>query len=135
MAEINGGCVCGKVTYASTAEPVFVGVCHCKTCQKASGTAFATVVAVPTDAIQVTGHTVQFDGVGDSGNATHRNFCPACGSSVTLSADVMPGVTMVTAGTLDDPSWVKPAMQIYCDSAQPWVSLGGELKSFPKMPG
>jgi hypothetical protein len=42
---------------------------------------------------------------------------------------------MLKAGSMDDPSVVKPVMQIYCDSAQPWVSLGGELKSFQKMPG
>jgi hypothetical protein len=47
----------------------------------------------------------------------------------------MSGVVMVAAGTLDDASWVKPAMQIFCDSAQPWVSLGGDIKAFPKMPG
>ena len=134
MADIKGSCVCGKVTYASTAEPIFTGVCHCKTCQKASGTAFASVLAVPTDAIQISGQTAQFDGVGDSGKATHRRFCPACGTSIALNADMMPGVTMVTVGTLDDTSWVKPAMQIYCDSAQPWAILPG-LQSFPKMPG
>lgn len=53
MATIKGGCVCGKVTYSGTAEPIFAGICHCKTCQKASGTAFNTVVAVPADAIKI----------------------------------------------------------------------------------
>jgi len=37
-------------------------------------------------------------------------------------------------GTLDDASWVKPTMEIYLDSAQPWVSLGGERQRFAKMP-
>jgi hypothetical protein len=46
----------------------------------------------------------------------------------------MPNVTMIMAGTLDDPSWVKPESEIFCDSAQPWVSLGGERQRFPKMP-
>jgi hypothetical protein len=50
-------------------------------------------------------------------------------------AEAMPGVIMVQVGTLDDTSWVKPAMQIYCDSAQPWVQLGGEMQRFAKMPG
>ncbi len=134
MATIKGACACGKVTYTGTAEPIFAGVCHCKTCQKASGTAFNTVVAVPSDAITISGQVTQFDGVGDSGKATHRRFCPVCGTSVALTADVMPGVTMLTVGSLDDPSWVKPAMQIYCDSAQSWAVLPG-LQSFPKMPG
>jgi hypothetical protein len=42
--------------------------------------------------------------------------------------------TMIQVGTLDDASWVKPAMQIYCDSAQPWVQLAGDMARFPKMP-
>ncbi len=42
---------------------------------------------------------------------------------------------MLNVGTLDDPGWVKPGMQIYCDSAQPWVQLGGDMQRFPKMPG
>ncbi|MBS0640680.1 MAG: GFA family protein [Acetobacteraceae bacterium] len=133
MATIKGGCVCGKVTYSGTAEPIFAGICHCKTCQKASGTAFNTVVAVPADAIKISGQVTQFDGVGDSGKATHRCFCPSCGTSVAQSADVMPGVLMLTVGTLEDSSWVKPAMQIYCDSAQPWAVLPG-MQAFPKMP-
>jgi hypothetical protein len=46
----------------------------------------------------------------------------------------MPNVTMIMAGTLDDSSWVKPGMEIFCESAQPWVQLGGERQRFPKMP-
>jgi hypothetical protein len=133
MATIKGGCICGKVTYSGTAEPIFTGVCHCKNCQKASGTAFASVVAIASDAVQISGQTSQFDGVGDSGKATHRRFCPACGTSIAISADVMPGVTMIPVGSLDDGSWVQPAMQIFCDSAQPWAVLPG-LQAFPKMP-
>jgi hypothetical protein len=46
----------------------------------------------------------------------------------------MPNVVMILTGTLDDASWVKPQMEIYCDSAQPWVQLGGDRQRFPKMP-
>jgi hypothetical protein len=133
MVDIKGSCTCGKVTYSATAEPIFVGVCHCTVCQKATGSAFAGVVAVPADTVHVTGETTQFDGVGDSGQATHRQFCPVCGTSVTRTADVMPGVTMITVGTMDDPSALTPAVQIFCDSAQPWAILN-DLQAFPKMP-
>ena len=134
MPDIKGGCLCGKVTYASSAEPIFMGVCHCRTCQKATGSAYASVLAVPSAALSVSGTTSRFDGKGDSGNATHRDFCPSCGSTVMQTADVMAGVTMIPVGTLDDPGWVKPAMQIYCDSAMAWATLGGDIQSFPKMP-
>ncbi len=134
MAEIKGSCLCGKVTYAASADPVFAGICHCTTCQKGTGSAYASVIAVPTATLTVNGAIAQYDGVADSGKATHRAFCPVCGSTIWQSAEVMEGLTMLEVGTLDDPSWVKPAMQIYCDSALPWATVP-DLQSFPKMPG
>lgn len=133
--KIEGGCLCGKVRYSADAEPAFVGVCHCKNCQKGTGTAFAVVVGLPKLALNVQGDLKTFNDRGDSGKTLFRRFCPACGSSVIDEAEAMPNVVMVLAGTLDDPSWVKPGMEIYCDSAQPWVSLGGDRQRFPKMPG
>ena len=47
MREIAGGCLCGKVRYSATADPAVIAVCHCKNCQRQSGTAFGTVVGVP----------------------------------------------------------------------------------------
>ena len=46
----------------------------------------------------------------------------------------MPNITMIMAGTLDDASWVEPVSEIFCDSAQQWVQLGGERRLSPKMP-
>ncbi len=132
--KIEGGCLCGKVRYSGEAEPIFAGLCHCTTCQKGSGTAFNTVVGVPKAAISVTGTMSTYEGKGDTGNATYRRFCPACGSPVQIEAAIMADVVMIPVGTLDDPSQVKPAMQIYCDSAQPWALLEGGIQRFPKMP-
>lgn len=135
MAKIAGSCFCGKVRYSGEAEPIFTGICHCKSCQKITGTSYSVVVALPADALTVTGDIKTYDSKGNSGNGTHSNFCPNCGSPLTDTADVMPGVVMIRAGTLDNSSWLKPTMEIYCDSKMPWVSLGGGLQSFPKMPG
>jgi hypothetical protein len=132
--KLEGGCLCGKVRYSGEAEPIFVGICHCSTCQKGSGTAFNTVVAVPKPAIALTGAVSTYEGRGDTGNATYRRFCPACGSPVQVEAAVMADVVMIPVGTLDDASSVKPVMQIYCDSARPWALLN-DLQRFPKMPG
>ena len=64
-----------------------------------------------------------------------RRFCPNCGSGVLGEAEVMPGITMVLAGTLDDASTYQPAMEIYCKSAQPWFHGSGERQRFEAMPG
>jgi hypothetical protein len=135
MPHIAGGCLCGKVRYRADTDPAFVGVCHCRNCQRSSGSAFSVVVAVPQPELTLQGQLKSFNDKGDSGKTLYRRFCPACGSSVLSEAAAMPGVVMLEAGTLDDASWVRPTMQIYCDSAQPWVQLsGGLMKSFPKMP-
>lgn len=135
MATITGGCLCGKVRYSATADPIFTGVCHCRNCQKSSGSAFAIVVAVPAPTLSVEGEPKTYEDTGDSGKPMFRRFCPECGSALMSEAAAMPGVIMLEAGTMDDPALLKPAMQIFCDSAQPWVQLGGEMQSFPRMPG
>jgi hypothetical protein len=132
--KIEGGCLCGKVRYSGEAEPIFAGLCHCTTCQKGTGTAFNAVVAVPKPAVTVTGALSTYEGKGDTGSATYRRFCPGCGSPVQLEAVIMADVVMIPVGTLDDPSQVKPVMQIYCDSAQSWAVLEGGIQRFPKMP-
>jgi hypothetical protein len=135
MAKIEGGCSCGKVRYSSDAEPVFSGLCHCKDCQKTTGTSYSVVVAVPTPSLTVTGELKVWGSKGDSGQDTQSSFCPNCGSPVIGTADVMEGTSMIRARTLDDTSWLKPALEIYCDSKMPWVSLAGDRQNFPKMPG
>ena len=90
-----------SVRYSSEVDPIFSGVCHCKACQKITGTSFSLVVAVPAPALTVTGDVKTFDGVGDSAGA-HSGFCPNCGSPVIGTADIMQGVVMIRAGTLDD---------------------------------
>ena len=135
MPQISGGCLCGSVRYSADAEPAFVGVCHCSDCQRFTGSAFATVVAVPASALRVSGMLKTFTKPGDSGLPMHRRFCPECGSGIVDEADALPGIAMVNAGTLDDRSWVLPQSEVYCASAQPWVHLGGGQQRFAKMPG
>ena len=51
MREMTGGCLCGQVRYSANADPAIVAVCHCKNCQKQTGTAFSVLVGVPKSAI------------------------------------------------------------------------------------
>ena len=98
-------------------------------------TGVSVVLAVPDATLSIDGPMKTFTSQGDSGKSITREFCPECGSTIADRAEAMPGMTMLNVGTLDDTSWVKPGMQIYCEAAQPWVSLGGEMQKFPKMPG
>ena len=132
MPETTGGCLCGQVRYTATGEPIASLVCHCRDCQRFTGSAFSAGMAFPAKSVTVQGNLKVFDVIGDSGKAVHRHFCPHCGSGVLGMVDVSPGSILVLAGTLDDPAAFAPKVEVYCASAQPWVHAGGER---PRLPG
>lgn len=135
MGDIVGGCLCAKVRYSATATPAVVALCHCKNCQKQSGTAFGTVIGVPRETLSFTGTLKTYEDVADNGSPIHRRFCPECGSRIASDADSVPGLTFIMAGTLDDTSWVEPTVQFWCASAQPWVTLPERAQPLQKMAG
>ena len=55
MPNMNGGCLCGDVRYSASGEPVVTSICHCRDCQRRTGSAFVEVVAVPKEAFSVQG--------------------------------------------------------------------------------
>src|SRR6201987_2188853 len=132
MAELNGGCLCGGVRYKTNAAPEFVGLCHCTDWQNQRGSAFAIRVRRPKTALQIQGTVKTFSKLGDSGKPILRHFCPECGSSISGEPSRRPGAIILNAGTLDDPSWVMPPLEIYCDRALPWVQLAGGMQRFAR---
>jgi hypothetical protein len=130
----TGGCLCGAVRYECSVEPLMAFNCHCRDCQRATGSAYASAFFVPRTAITITGEVKYYDVTGDSGHTLSRGFCPICGSRLFGKPAVLPDVMGILAGSLDDPSWHKPGMDIYTASAQPWDSLNPELPKFPKAP-
>ena len=135
MMSFTGGCRCGQIRYAVSAEPLFAAHCHCRDCQYASGTGFSSVLAVPTASFRLTaGEPRAFDVAAESGNIVSRKFCPNCGSPLFSELKAAPGVWIVKAGSLDDPGIMKPSMHIWCDSAQTWMPSNDGLPHFPKNP-
>jgi hypothetical protein len=131
----SGGCVCGAVRYECAAEPMAVAHCYCTDCQKTSGGQMSTNLLVPKPAFKVVkGQSTTYDTTADSGNTVTRHFCGKCGSSLWSVPNAIPDLLVIKAGSLDDPSWLKPAMSIYCDSAQPWAEISAAIPRFPKMP-
>ena len=124
----------GSCATRADAEPIFIGVCHCKDCQEEAGAAFNITVAVPQAAVPIQGPAKTYSAKADSGKDNVRRLCPNCGSTILSEPTAMPGASIIRAGTLDDPSWLKPSMEICCDRAQPWMQLGGDMKRLPGMP-
>jgi hypothetical protein len=118
----SGGCLCGHVRYRFIGDPLMVAVCHCRHCQKQSGSAFSLVCVVTDTQYRQEGETRVFQDRGDSGSTVDRHFCTHCGSPITSIAGILPGLTIIKAGTLDDPSPWRPAAEAYCSSALAWLT-------------
>jgi hypothetical protein len=128
----TGGCLCGAVRYQYRGDPLITAVCHCRHCQRQGGSAFSVVLAVLTEDYTQTGVTRVFEDRGDSGQAVHRHFCGTCGSPIVSIADAIPGLTIIKAGTLDDPSGVRPTQEAYCGQAWPVVPAFSGTERFPE---
>ena len=131
---LTGGCLCGAVRYTLTADPLFVGICHCTNCQKQSGAAFSVNVGLKAEAMALTGELKTFVDHGDSGRKVLRRFCPECGSPVLTEAEAYPGIRIIKAGTLDDPGQVRPGRQIFCASKHPWMPILDGMPAFDRAP-
>jgi hypothetical protein len=114
----TGGCQCGAVRYALYAEPTNPHVCHCRMCQKASGTYFAPFAGVPPrDFAWVKGAPAVFK----SSEAAERGFCRDCGTPLSFRFLDKDRIS-VSLGSLDDPSRVVPAKQYGVESRLPFVA-------------
>lgn len=135
MPEISGGCLCGAVKYTSAAEPVMAALCNCHHCQKQSGSAYSVNVAIPKGSLQFTSEKpAVYQDIGSSGMPVYRHFCAHCGSPIFSDVVATPTLDWLKAGTLDDTSWVKPSVSIWCESAQAWVMQPQGMAAFAQNP-
>ena len=120
---ITGHCLCGAVSYEIDAEPMMAIMCHCEDCRRGSGAAYSVNAVFAKDALKVDESKLKtFETIGEDTNMKReRKFCPECGSPVITLLAEMPEMVVIKAGTLDDPSWFEPSMEIFCGSAHPWV--------------
>jgi hypothetical protein len=136
-APFSGGCSCGAIRYECAADPLITLNCHCRDCQRASGSAYAALLNVPIAAFTLTKGTLKYHRVtGESGNTLDRGFCPECGSPVVIRGQRASslGLIVLWAASLDDPSWFRPVMDIFVVSAQPWDYLNPALRKFERTP-
>ena len=122
---VEGGCTCRALRYRMLTPPMFVNCCHCRWCQRETGSAFALNAMIETDRIEVVHgavevvHTPSNSGIGQ---AIHR--CPVCRIALWSNYGGRGDrVRFVRVGTLDDPDRLPPDIHIFTASKQPWVLL------------
>jgi hypothetical protein len=121
----EGGCGCGHVRYRVEGEPIFVNNCHCRLCQKQTGS--TSVVNAFFEAERVTlvegDRTDHIVAAGSGGPHTIRR-CAKCGTAMWSHYPRLGTLgTGLRVGTLDDPGAWCPDAVIFTESRMPWVTL------------
>jgi hypothetical protein len=108
--------------------------CHCRDCQRATGTAFSAVVYVPAKGLKITkGSPRYYQTSSEAVGHNKRGSCANCGSRLFGGAD--DEGQGILASSLDEPSLFKPQVHIWTSDAQPWDQMDPKLPKFEKYPG
>ncbi len=127
---ITGGCLCGAVRYEASEPPSAGGVCHCRVCQRTTGSAFEALAMFPRTAFRFTkGEPKRYR----PSSIMEKCFCAHCGSPLTdqylvpVRARLNPDMVWVHIGTLDKPEAASIDYHYGVESQLPWVHFDDGL--------
>ncbi len=133
MTNRTGSCLCGAVQYTLSSDPLAARICWCKDCQKIAANGTVNIL-VTTATIKHSGKLEQFISTADSGDQMTRRFCPKCGTHLFSNSSSTPDFTVVRAGTLSNPSSIRPTMNIWTRSAPAWACMDKNMELVDKQP-
>jgi len=130
----EGGCACGAVRYRVQGMADICQICHCRFCQRRVGSAFATVAYFDERNVEVTqGSLTEYEHRSDeSGRWLKMQFCSRCGTTVTHTTQMRPGLRALAVATFDDPEWLPIQRHIWVQSKRSWVSIPPDMAVFPR---
>ena len=131
----TGRCQCGRINYQFNQKDVLSAHhCHCKDCQRSTGSGKATILYIPSKKLTIDGELKYYESKGSLGSNIRRGFCSNCGSGVMSYAKQMPMLKFLKAGTLDDSSWLKIHSNFFSKSAEEWNAPVEGIKCFEGNP-
>ncbi|MGO9512498.1 MAG: GFA family protein [Steroidobacteraceae bacterium] len=126
---IHGGCTCRFVRYRLSGKPLFVHCCHCRWCQRETGSAFALNAMIEAERVELLEGEVETIVTPTlSGKGQKISRCPTCRIALWSNyAGAGDAVRFVRIGTLDEPDRLPPDIHIFTASKQPWVVLAPDI--------
>lgn len=129
---MRASCQCGQLRVEVPGPTPAVVACHCRACQKRSGSPFGEAAYWPHADVTIAGEARQFDRSTDLGGVFSQFFCPVCGSTVYMRGTKNPSMTGVPIGLFDDPHAMQPIRSVWEESRHPWVEIPTALQHFPR---
>jgi hypothetical protein len=131
MTERLASCSCGQLTARTTADPIRVSICHCRTCQRRTGSVFGAQARFDAGQVEIRGASTRWVRTADSGRRVVFHFCPTCGATVHYGFEDMPGFVGIPVGAFGDPSFPPPSFSVWEAAMHPWVGLPDGVRHAP----
>ena len=131
---LDGHCTCGELRYRLHARPMFVHCCHCRWCQRETGSAFALNALVERDRVErLRGDIETVVTPSNSGKGQKIVRCPRCKVAVwSHYGGAGEAICFVRVGTLEEPDRVPPDIHIFTSSKLHWVVLPAGVPAVPE---
>lgn len=125
----QGGCLCGAIRYQLIASPFAADYCHCRQCQKSTGSVLGAWMDFNIDEISwLMGAVTEYH----SSEFVRRGFCHQCGSQISFRDTRYPNYITLSIVSLDEPNTVQPTYHIHTDSQLKWLSLNDNCTRYPQ---
>lgn len=119
----SGSCQCGEIQYTLDGDPLMTYACHCKDCQKRTGSAFSMGTIYALSGLSLSGSLSEWRRTSDDGNSNTRYSCSKCGNVIYGVSSNSPDLIKLQPGTLDETGDLLVDAHIWTRSAQRWVQL------------
>ena len=125
----EGGCLCGAIRYRVAGAVTESGYCHCRTCQRQSGSPVVAWFALDRSGFAYIKGT---PGVYRASDHAGREFCTNCGTYLVFREDDDAETLGVNTATLDDPMRAPPDFHIYCESRIGWFDTKDDFPRYAR---
>jgi hypothetical protein len=132
-SRFSGRCACGAVQFEADTAPGMSLQCHCRDCQRATGSGHASMAIFSRSSFRLQGELKYHTVTTDAGHLARRGFCPQCGSPIVAEPGAAPHMIAVHAASLDEPHSFVPNVVLYTKRAYAWDLTDASLPKFAAM--
>ena len=127
----EGGCLCGRVRFTASGEPVAKAFCHCPSCRRAAGAPVVAWAMFPSESVRFTTEALSRY---ESSPGVVRGFCSRCGTPVSYEGPLIDGLIDLTIAAFDLPGELKPDIHVWHRHRLPWMPVEDGAVTFDELP-
>ena len=120
-------CLCGAIGLSAAGAPLWVGLCHCRSCRRATGGVLMAAAGFPRQAVSIERGQMSYYA---SSPGVRRGFCSTCGTALSYENERWPGDIHLMIGAFERPDALQPQFHIFAEDRLPWLKLADGLPQY-----